>query len=105
MRFLLVALLAGCPKQGGSFTGDSNGPDAGPDDGPDLAGIGLPCVYERDGEDPTNDCGRGLRCLIFTGDGAFTSGMTLDLWEDQSTLYLPDTDEGYCTLVSLFGEA
>ena len=113
-RALLFALLVmeGCPKNSGSF--DPVKPDEGSTQpGPTANDIGATCSYFRDGAgpgpNPTNTCppNLGLSCLIFTRDGAYTSGLALSAWEDQFTLYSSHpgdssnrfTDEGYCTLM------
>lgn len=64
-----------------------------------AAQIGAPCSYTYDGRNPDNDCADGLSCFIFTFDGRYTTGLTLPLWEDQTTLYYEERDDGFCTLV------
>jgi hypothetical protein len=97
----VVAVLASC-KPTGTYNG-GNERDAGPgDEAVTVDDIGAPCVYDpRTGENPTNQCARGLECVIATPDGAFnTLGMTLGAFEDHFTVPLTDgTVEGYCSLV------
>ncbi|MBM4282183.1 MAG: hypothetical protein FJ137_15980 [Deltaproteobacteria bacterium] len=97
----LVVMTAGC-RPGGSYDG-GNERDAGPAPEPiSVDDIGASCLYDpRTGENPTNQCARGLECVIVTPDGAFNPlGMTLGAFEDQFTVPLPDgTIEGYCSLV------
>jgi hypothetical protein len=92
---------AGCTPSG-SYDG-GNDRDAGPPpETISLADIGAPCVYDpATGENPTNQCARGLECVIVTPDGAFNPlGMTLGAFEDQFTVPLPDGSvAGYCSLV------
>src|SRR5690349_15372111 len=101
-----VAALGGaaCQKGGGTFTpvGDDAGPGGG---GVDFSKIGTACTYDPATEaDPTNTCPVGLACLIVTRNGEINSGLALDFWEDQTTIYRPDgKDEGYCTLFGTLG--
>ena len=101
MSLLLLTAFSGCTPTG-SYDG-GNVKDAGP--GPEtvsLDDIGAPCIYDpRTGENPTNQCARGLDCVMVSPDGAFNPlGMTLGSFEDQFTVALPDgTFEGYCSVV------
>jgi hypothetical protein len=102
-----LLLLTGCPGTSGTFDGGIF-PDAGPGVAPiTAADIGTRCEYRYDGANPTNTCGAGLSCLIYTLDGAYlpnprgsNANFTLSVWEDQFTVYRADeVDEGYCTLL------
>lgn len=78
-------------------------PDAGPlgeGDAITIDDIGTDCRYDGSAN-PTNQCKRGMECVIVSADGRFnTLGMSLPFWEDQLTVTLPDGDElGYCSLV------
>jgi hypothetical protein len=105
-----VALLVGCPGYVGVVDGGPEPPD--PPDPPDVitaADIGVLCEYDAaNASNPTNQCARGLTCLIRTFDGAFSPfpagdprNLSLGVWEDHFTVYRDDgIDEGYCTLVA-----
>ena len=94
-------LLMACPNTG-EFDGGV-GEDAGPDDpGPSAADIGVPCTYEEgSGQSPTNDCARGLECVIVSSDGAWNPGFALPIWQDNFTTYDngAGTSSGFCSLV------
>ncbi len=99
----LFAVLAACTPSTGKFDSTKRR-DAGftTIDVVTAADIGTKCVYDpATGDNPTNDCPRGLDCMIVTRDGVFnTAAMALDMWEDQYTFYRDDgLDEGYCTLI------
>jgi hypothetical protein len=108
MRFVIVApllllvLVPGACTPGGSYDG-GNARDAGPgSETVFLDDIGAPCIYDpRTGENPTNQCARGMECVMVSPDGAINPlGMTLGAFEDQFTVPLPDgTFEGYCSVV------
>jgi hypothetical protein len=97
----LLAVVTACTP-GGTYDG-GNVPDAGPDpETISLADIGSPCIYDpRTGENPTNQCARGMECVMVSPDGVINPlGMTLGAFEDQFTVPLPDgTFEGYCSVV------
>ncbi|MDP2339604.1 MAG: hypothetical protein Q8O67_01490 [Deltaproteobacteria bacterium] len=94
---LPLVLSLGCPPNG--FTPED--PDAGPvdDDLITADDIGTACVYDGS-SNPTNQCKRGMECVIVSGDGRFnTLGMSLPFWEDQLTVTNGDNEVGYCSLV------
>ncbi len=100
-----TGLWTGCPP------GD-DGPEPEPEPEPevggfDLADVGAPCAYVNGtGDNPTSGCAQGLTCLITSSDGVYTNNRSNSFWEDQTTVYTDQiqngafVDEGYCTKVS-----
>jgi hypothetical protein len=97
----VVTVVTAC-RPTGVYDGGAERDGGPPPETVSLLSIGEPCFYDPvSGENPSNQCARGLECVMVSPDGRINPlALALPAFEDHFTVVFADgSAEGVCSLV------